>query len=128
MDAPYHDSIARMLSLSGDFISTYVVDLASEDYIEYKSTREYQKLGLAKQGSRFFEHTRKDAEGVLFSDDLVAFKEAFTKENILHQIEQKGVFTVHYRLLIGGEAKPASTRISMAKENDEDKLIVGIRI
>ncbi len=128
MATNYHDSLAMLMSLSGDFISTYIVDLKTEDYIEYKATSEYEKLGLAKQGEDFFAHTHKDAEGVLFFDDLEAFKAAFTKENVLRQIAQKGVFVVHYRMHIGGEIKSASTRITMAKENGEDKLIVGIRV
>ena len=128
MATNYQDFLAMLMSLSDSFISTYIVDLKTEDYIEYKATSEYEELGLAKQGKGFFAHTRKDAEGVLFSDDLEAFKAAFTKENILRHIVQKGVFVVHYRMHIGGEIKTASTRITMAKENGEDKLIVGIRV
>ncbi|MBR4463321.1 MAG: hypothetical protein IKS40_01750 [Treponema sp.] len=128
MATNYQDFLAMLMSLSGDFISTYIVDLKTEDYIEYKATSEYEELGLAKHGEDFFAHTHKDAERVLFSDDLEAFKTAFTKENVLRHIAQKGVFVVHYRLHISGEIKPASTRITMAKENGEDKLIVGIRV
>ena len=128
MATNYQDFLAMLMSLSDNFISTYIVDLKTENYIEYKATREYEKLGLAKRGEDFFSHTHKDAEGILFSDDLEAFKTAFTKENVLRHIAQKGVFVVHYRMNIGGEIKTASTRITMAKENGEDKLIVGIRV
>ena len=116
MATNYQDFLAMLMSLSDNFISTYIVDLKTENYIEYKATSEYEKLGLAKRGEDFFSHTHKDAEGVLFSDDLEAFKTAFTKENVLRHIAQKGVFVVHYRMNIGGEIKGSLTP-SLSSEN-----------
>ena len=119
---------SRLMSLSGDFIGMYIVDLETEEYTEYRATSDFEKLGLAKQGENFFERTHKNAEKTIFPEDLQKFKGEFTKENIMKEIAQKGVFTVHYRLLIDGEPKPASTRIALVKENGENKLIVGIRV
>ena len=119
---------SRLMSLSGDFIGMYIVDPETEEYTEYRATSDFEKLGLAKQGENFFERTHKNAEKTIFPEDLQKFKGEFTKENIMKEIAQKGVFTVHYRLLIDGEPKPASTRIALVKENGENKLIVGIRV
>ena len=119
---------SRLMALSGDFIGMYIVDPETEEYTEYSATSDFEKLGLAKQGENFFERTHKNAEKTIFPEDLQKFKGEFTKENIMKEIAQKGVFTVHYRLLIDGEPKPASTRIALVKENGENKLIVGIRV
>ena len=118
----------RLMSLSGDFIGMYIVDLKTEEYTEYEASSDFETLGLAKQGENFFVNTHKNAELTLHPEDLQAFKESFTRENILEAIKKRGVFTTHYRLMLNGEPHPASTRAALVKENGEDKLIIGIRV
>ena len=119
---------SRLMSLSGDFIGMYIVDLKTEEYTEYEASSDFETLGLAKQGENFFVNTHKNAELTLHPEDLQAFKESFTRENILEAIKKRGVFTTHYRLMLNGEPHPASTRAALVKENGEDKLIIGIRV
>ncbi|MBQ4379267.1 MAG: EAL domain-containing protein [Treponema sp.] len=119
---------SRLMSLSGDFLAMYVVDPKNEDFTEYSSVSLYGELQLPKHGTGFFSETRKNAEAVLHPEDIEYFKENFTKENVLSEIKKKGIFTLHARIMLGGEYRPYSTRISMVKENGEDKLIVGTRL
>ena len=118
----------RLMSLAGDFIAMYIVDLKTENYTEYEATSEFETLGLAKQGEDFFVNTHKNAELTLHPDDLKAFKESFTRENILETIKKRGLFTTHYRLMLNGDEHHATTKAALVKENGEDKLIIGIRV
>ncbi len=119
---------SRLLSLSGDFIAMYVVDPVTEEFTEYSSASAYDEFNLPKHGSDFFAVTRKNAEKALFKDDIAGFQKVFTKENILQEIEKRGIFTFYGRLMLKGEATPYSVRVSKVKENGEDKLIVGTRL
>lgn len=119
---------SRLMSLSGDFIAMYINDPKTDEYNEYSSSVDFNDYGLAKQGKSFFEVTYKESEKLMPPDDYKLLKEKFTKENVLSEISQKGVFSLQYRLTYQGELKPVTLRASLVKENGEDKLIVGIRL
>ena len=130
LDEARQEQIAhsRLLSLSGDFLAMYVVDPETEEFTEYSSASSYDEFNLPKHGTDFFAETRKNAEKALHPDDVAGFQKVFTKENILSEIDRRGLFTFYGRLMLSGEATPYSVRISKVKENGEDKLIVGTRL
>jgi len=119
---------SRLMSLSGDFICMYVVNPETEEFTEYTSSKDYSTLQLPKHGTNFFEVTRINAERVLHPDDVKPFQADFHKEKIMKTIAQKGLYMFHARLLLDGEAKPYTVKVSLVKENGEDRLIVGIRL
>jgi hypothetical protein len=51
----------------------------------------------------FFEQSRHDALTLLHKDDQQAFVNAFSKENVLENIDSSGSFTYTYRMLVNGE-------------------------
>lgn len=119
---------SRLMSLSGDFISMYVVDPKTDEFTEYTSSKEYDELNIPKQGKDFFNETHKNARRVLHPEDLDAFIKAFTKENIMKEISKRGLFLHHARIFLNGEAQPYTVKASLVKENGEDKMIVGVRL
>ncbi|MBO6219505.1 MAG: hypothetical protein J6N81_08030, partial [Treponema sp.] len=119
---------SRLMALSGDFICMYIVDPKTESYTEYNASKDYESLGISKQGKDFFATSHKNAKITLFKDDVPLFIEKFTLKNIIAEIEQKNSFSLHYRLMLNGELKNTSLRAALVKENGEDKLIIGIRI
>ena len=119
---------SRLMALSGDFICMYIVDPKTESYTEYNASKDYESLGISKQGNDFFATSHKNAKITLFKDDVPLFIEKFTLKNIIAEIEQKNSFSLHYRLMLNGELKNTSLRAALVKENGEDKLIIGIRI
>ena len=56
------------------------------------------------------------------------FRKLFTKENALRTIRKKGLFKLQYRLMLDGKPKPVNARVALVKEDDGEKLIVGINI
>ena len=119
---------SRLMSLSGDFICMYVVNPETEEFTEYSVSEDYSKLNLPKGGTDFFEITRTNSAKVLHPDDVEAFQKDFYKETVMDAIEKKGLYMYHARIMMGGEARPYTVKVSLVKENGEDRLIVGIRL
>lgn len=119
---------SRLMSLSGDFICMYVVNPETEEFTEYSASKDYSELNLPKGGTDFFEITRTNSAKVLHPDDIEAFQKDFYKETVMDAIEKKGLYMYHARLMLNGEAKPYTVKVSLVKENGEDRLIVGIRL
>ena len=51
---------------------------------------------------------------------------AFTKENVLKEIKENGIFIIDYRLLIEGAPVYVSLKAALVKEKDKPQLIVGV--
>ena len=117
---------ARITALSGEYIAIYTVDPSNDDYIEYSATKEYEGLGLAKSGRSFFDETLRLADDTLYPEDLNAFRMVCTKENILRDIAQSGLFEFSYRLLIGSVPVYVSLKAAMVEEKDGPRIIVGV--
>lgn len=119
---------SRLMALSDDFLCMYIVEPNTEEYTEYNSSTKFDQFGIPKSGTDFFKNSLKNSERLVPPEDFETFRKTFSKENILKEIKAKGVFSLHYHLIIDGEAKTASIRAAMVKENEEDKLIIGIRM
>jgi len=104
------------------------VDPDTGSYVEYNSTNEYDSLGFDKTGADFFRQGIIDGKKTVCPEDLPLYLERFTKENVLRDIQDEGVFNLRYRLMINGEARPVILRIARVMESDGDKLIAGVRI
>ncbi|MCR5415854.1 MAG: GGDEF domain-containing protein [Pseudobutyrivibrio sp.] len=116
----------RIMSLTGDFVCVYSVDLESEKYSCFSSTKEYDKLDITKDGNDFFNQAVKDIKNVIVKEDLNWFLINFTKEKILGEIEKKGLFAIRYRLKIKDKPIYVSMRATIVEEESQKKLIVGV--
>ena len=121
------DALARIMALTESYISLYSIDPDTGRYVEYTSTKEYESLGLAKEGEDFFCRAVEDAQLAVCPDDLPGFLEAFTMEKILAEIRTAGLFKLHYRLVIGGKPQPVTLKIAPFLEGRERRLLVGVR-
>ena len=117
---------SRISALSGDFIVFYTVDPVTEKYSEYDATGEYESLNLAKEGEDFFENSKINAQRAMYIEDLDMFIKAFTKENVLRTIYEKGVFVLNYRLMISGKPHYVSLKGARIIEEGKEELIFGV--
>lgn len=118
----------RIAALSGRMFALYTVDPETGLYSEFNVTSGYGDLGFDRNGENFFIKGRSDGEQMAYHEDLQYFLEHFTKENILRDAREKGLFQMHYRLVINGEPKPVILKAAIMNESDGDKLIVGVNI
>ena len=118
---------ARLHALTGNFICVYVVDPATDRYREFSATDNYvESFAQAKEGEDFFEKVREVAQLYNHPKDLNLFLSAFTKENILAEIERSGIFTLGYRLMMGGKALHVQMKAAMVEEKEGPRLVVGL--
>ena len=119
-------AFGRLAALSGNYIVNYSVDPETGHFTEYSAAKEYADYGIAKEGEDFFEQLERNSPAVVDPADLAEYMQAATKENMLREIRQHGLFAIHYRLLFNGRYRPVSLRAALVKEPGGEKLIVGI--
>ncbi len=118
---------ARLHALTGNFICVYVVDPETDRYREFSATDDYVKsFSQAKEGSNFFDTVRKAAVQFNHPDDMTLFLAAFTKENVLSEIEHNGIFTLVYRVMMGDQALHVQMNAAMVEEKEGKRLVVGL--
>lgn len=118
---------ARVMALSGNYLSLYTIEPETGSYTEYIATEEYESLGFAKVGNDFFRQGILDGEKTVCPEDLPGYLSDFTKEKVLSQIHEKGVYHLRYRLMIQGRPKPVLLKIVSVREQEGIRLIAGVR-
>ena len=116
----------RLTALAGDYLSLYVVVPETGAYREFSAMAVYLTLAQAKEGSDFFASTREEIRKCIHPDDLSRFLTVFTKENVLAEIRQNGIFTLSYRLFLEGRPRYVQLKGAMVEEKDGFRLIFGI--
>ena len=118
---------SRLMALAGDYLCIYVINPADNSYIEFQGSSKFDSLGISKDGQDFFADTQKNAGYAVIEEDREEFRRRHTKEVILKDIEKDGEFISTHHLLINDKAVKVALRCVLAKENGEDRLIMGIR-
>ena len=116
----------RISALAGDYICFYTVDPETDRYAEFNATADYQDLDLIKTGEDFFGEAVRNSAEAIYSEDLDAFLSAFSKEKIMREVQNRGVFEYQYRLMIKGEPKYVILRAAMIQEKTGPQLIIGV--
>ena len=70
----------------------------------------------------------RDAPKAIAPDDIERHLRVFTKENMLREIREHGIFIHKYRLLLGGKIVPAGLKAKLIRESDGEKIILGVTI
>ncbi len=117
-----YDDIAT--ALAADYYSIYVVNLDTDEYIEYSSNASAEELAVERSGSDFFASARRDTMTRLYEEDCKPFLAAFTKEGILRELDAQGVFSVTYRLIDTGA--PVYANMKITRMPGGNRIIIGI--
>lgn len=121
-----HAAYMRLAALSDDYLCVYIVEVEAESYLEYSAASEYEGIGLAKEGERFFHTAHRESAEKVFADDRERFVRMFTKANILDAIDRSGHFTLEYRLLMAGKPIPVTLKAVLVEEPDAARLVIGV--
>ena len=116
----------RISALAGDFLCIYVVNPEKGHYHEFSETSLFDEYGLSRDGWDFFADTRNLAHKIVFPEDMDHFCTAFTRENVLGEVEQNGIFTLSYRLLMDGEPHYVQIKAALVDETEGSNLIIGV--
>ena len=112
-------------ALAGDYFSIYVVEPATDRFVEYCATPEYDELGVEKVGDDFFTISRRNMSRLICPDDRERFLGIFTKEKIMAILERDGSFTMKYRLMFGEKPVWVSMKATLLNDTDGQHLIIG---
>jgi len=118
---------ARLHALEGNYIVVYVVDPETGAYREFSASVDYEKsLAQEKEGTDFFKKVREEAYVFNHPNDLNLFLAAFTKENVMAEVERNGIFTLGYRLMMGGRPVHVQMKAGLVEEKEGMRLIIGL--
>lgn len=113
-------------ALAGDYFGIYIVEPDTDKFIQYSETKEYEELGVEKEGDNFFDVSRKNMERLIYIEDKDRFMGTFYKEKVLSILERDGSFTMKYRLMLGDTPTWVSMKITLMEDKDGRHLIIGI--
>ena len=116
----------RLKALAGEFLCIYIVEPETGHYREFSATAGFDTLSQAKEGGDFFAAVREAAPKINYPEDLNRFLSAFTRENIMAEVEKRGTFTLSYRMMMNGRPLYVQLKASVTEEKDGRRLIVGI--
>ena len=118
---------ARLHALTGNFIVVYVVDPVTNRYREFSATDDYvESFSQAKEGTDFFGTVREAALSYNYPEDIGRFLTAFTKENVLSEVDRSGIFTLDYRVMMEGQPLHIQLKAAMVEEREGRRLVVGL--
>ncbi len=121
-----HLTYSRISALAGDYLCIYSVDPETGRYTTYSRDARFESLGLSYSGEDFFDAAMQDALRVIYIDDADMFMRLFTKERVLHEIAENGMFTVTYRLRLGDTPTYVRLKATIIEEEGIRQLIVGV--
>ncbi len=112
-------------ALAGDYFSIYVVDLDTDHFVEYSATKEFDTLGVEKNGEDFFNVSRRNMSRLIYEDDRERFMGTFYREKIMSILERDKIFTMKYRLVFGDTPVWVSMKATLLEDKDGRHLIIG---
>ena len=120
-------ALVRVMALADGYLGLYTIDPETDHYIEFTSSEDYAKLGAPKEGEDFFRQLIDNVSRYLHIDDQNEFVNHFSREAVMNAIDEKGFFSMRYRIMMEGEPRPVMLRIAPFTEGGKTKLLVGIR-
>ena len=114
--------IAR--SLAADYYNIYVIDLDTDEYIEYSSMVGKEELAIERHGVEFFASARRDALERIYEEDRESFLKRFSRDNVLQELAAQGGFTMTYRLIDTG--MPKYVNMKATRMHRGNRIILGI--
>jgi diguanylate cyclase (GGDEF)-like protein len=117
---------ARIKALTQGFICIYTVDPVTGHFLEYSAAREYEGLDIEKAGDDFWAASQKNSIKHIFPEDIEKFQTLMTREKVMSEIEQHGLFTMQYRMFLNDEPKYITLQAALVEEKDGPQLIIAV--
>ena len=117
---------SKIKALSGNYIAFYAVNPEDNTYYSFDTSSDYEALEVSKEGHEFFKNARRDAQNAIYEEDQELFIKAFHKRNVLKSLEESGIFSINYRLMMGGTPRYVRLKAVRFTENDKEQILVGV--
>ena len=113
-------------SLASLFEVIYYIDIHTNRYTMYSSSRQYSALGTTTEGDDFFRAAQHDIAGIIHPEDRQLLLDFLDKEKMLEQMREKGSCSVTYRQQLGGRTKYVNL-LAFRKQDNADRIVIGVR-
>ena len=113
-------------ALSEDYYSIYMVNMNTDEFVEYSSAPEYKELKVEQSGRNFFEDCRKNVIRLVHPDDLKKALTVWEKERLQKELDSGKSFSVTYRLMFDGNAVYINCKVIRMTGEDEGYILIGI--
>ena len=117
---------SRISALAGEFICIYVVLPETGRYREYSSTAGFDAFTMPTEGENFFSDFRQNSISSVYQEDQNRVFTALTMENALNEVENNGIFTLSYRMMVHEEPRYVQLKAAIVEEQDGKRLVVGV--
>ena len=116
----------RISALAGEFLNVYVMDPESGWYREYSAVSGEDHFNMPSEGTNFFSDFREKTIQAVYTEDQNRFFTALSMENVMEEVENNGIFTLSYRLVMGDEPRYVQLKAAMVEEQEGRRLVIGI--
>lgn len=118
-----YNYIAR--ALAEDYIKLYFVDMENDEYTEFVSDGKNRDISAVARGLKFFDKPEEERYKFVYKEDRPRFIDNFTKEQLIHDLNKYGKYTITYRTLMGGRPRYVNFK-AVRVRTDNKHIIVGI--
>lgn len=126
-DPAQGDSYAEIArALASDYYNIYVVDLDTDNFIEYTSAVGRDDLAVERHGEDFFSTARRDIGTRVYEEDREFLLTWFTRDNIIRSLNENGVLTSTYRLIETGV--PLYVSLKITRLQGTSRIILGVSV
>jgi len=112
-------------SLAADYDYVYYVNLDTDEYMEYHASTTPGKFSLVTRSKDFFDTAYRDAQHLIYREDLETFLQEFHKDHILQALREKEQFILIYRMMIDDTPTYVSMKISQVMDS-QHHIVIGI--
>ena len=116
----------RLSALAGDFLHVFIVEPKTGRYRELSAVGNMRRDEKAREGTDFFNDIRSQSRKEIFKEDQNLFLTVFTKENVMADVIEHGLFTFSYRIPVDGKPRYVMLKIVMLEEQEGRRLVAGI--
>ena len=113
-------------ALSKDYYSIYMVDMNTDEYVEYSSAPGDRELKPEQSGSNFFEERRRNVIRLVHPDDLKKALTVWEKNRLQEELGSGRSFSVTYRLVFDGKAEYINSKVVRMTGEDEGYILIGV--
>ena len=117
---------SRISALAGEFLCIYVMEPEAGFYREYSSAAGFDAFVMPREGEDFFSDFRENSIKIVYSDDKNRVFTALTMENVLREVENNGIFTLTFRMMISEEPRYVQLKAALVEEKNGRRLVVGV--
>lgn len=114
--------------LASDYQSVYVIDTATDGYVEYAPAGVENELEIRSSGENFYADVPFNCKLLVYPDDQEKFLRVFKKENFLEALRTGRSQHLDYRLVNDGETLYCHLKTIRGKGIDNGYILIGVQV